>query len=213
MWRLAASLNVLRNQLNAMSPNRSKVSDGTIGNDEHSHHWSDHNPDHGVVHAMDVTSDGAHGIDGQKLADALLASKDDRIKYVISNRRIASGKDGPKPWVWRPYTGKNPHNHHTHLSVTDAGADRTDPWNIDLDVTLKQSVKPTSRPVNPVLALGTKGVDVERMQKALIAHGASIISDSDFGPKTEAALVAFQKAMGLVPDGRCGPYTWDALLG
>jgi peptidoglycan hydrolase-like protein with peptidoglycan-binding domain len=33
----------------------------------------------------------------------------------------------------------------------------------------------------------------------------------NFGPKTEAAVRAFQRSKGLVPDGIVGPKTWAAL--
>jgi hypothetical protein len=38
-----------------------------------------------------------------------------------------------------------------------------------------------------------------------------VTADGNFGPKTEAALRAFQRAHGLVPDGIVGPKTWAAL--
>ena len=67
-WRLARSLAVLRSQINDLSPNRSKISDGTIGNQEHASRVSDHNPNAaGVVTAMDITHDPQHGIDSEKL--------------------------------------------------------------------------------------------------------------------------------------------------
>ena len=61
-WRLARSLETLRAQINALSPNRSKASDGTIGDAAHSARTSDHNPDGGgVVRALDLTHDvGRH---------------------------------------------------------------------------------------------------------------------------------------------------------
>lgn len=41
----------------------------------------------------------------------LLKRQDHRLKYVISNRHIGSGPAGPQPGLWRPYSGKNPHDH------------------------------------------------------------------------------------------------------
>jgi len=40
-WRLARSLEPLRNEVNAAAPNRSKASDGTIGDTAHSSRASD----------------------------------------------------------------------------------------------------------------------------------------------------------------------------
>ncbi len=212
-WRLAGSLTALRNQINALSPNRSKISDGTIGDAAHSSRTSDHNPDAGgVVRGMDITHDPVHGIDSGGLAEALLASRDARIKYVISNGRIASGAGGPSPWIWRKYTGKNPHNHHVHISVVSGKAgDATAPWTFDLAVTPANAAKPVSKPRNPVLVRGNKGPDVERLQERLIAAGLTLLADSDFGPKTETAVKAFQKKRKLVVDGKVGSQTWDAL--
>ncbi|MFA6257329.1 MAG: peptidoglycan-binding domain-containing protein [Candidatus Paceibacterota bacterium] len=36
--------------------------------------------------------------------------------------------------------------------------------------------------------------------------------DGDFGPKTKAAVITFQKLNGLVPDGLVGPLTKGRLL-
>jgi peptidoglycan hydrolase-like protein with peptidoglycan-binding domain len=37
--------------------------------------------------------------------------------------------------------------------------------------------------------------------------------DGELGPKTEAAVEKFQKAMGLKQDGIVGQKTWSAILG
>jgi hypothetical protein len=213
-WRLARSLSTLRDQINALSPNRSKVSDGTIGDVAHSARSSDHNPSGGIVHAMDITNDPAHGIVSRSIAEALAASNDPRIKYLISNGQICSGTGQGKPaWVWRKYIGSNPHNHHFHISVKAAGADDTSPWNLrGVRVAPSKATAPQAPPANPVLVQGNKGPDVERLQKLLNAKGAKLTVDSDFGPKTTAAVKAFQKESGLVKDGKVGTYTWNALL-
>lgn len=138
-WRVAKSLEVLRLQLNQMFPSRSKVSDGAIGDAAHASRNSDHNPwvdlknNRGVVTARDFTHDPAGGLDGGVVADRLRNSHDPRIKYIISNSRIASSAsvEGQPPWVWRPYSGKNAHNHHFHISVLPDRAkyDDESPWN------------------------------------------------------------------------------------
>ncbi|HEX6903316.1 MAG TPA: DNA/RNA non-specific endonuclease [Thermoanaerobaculia bacterium] len=123
-WRVAKSLLALRNQVNAKAPRRSKASDGTIGDAAHATRNSDHNPwvrdgAMGVVTAMDITHDPANGCDAGALAEAIRASRDARVKYIIWNRRIASSSviGGVAAWTWRPYTGSNPHSKHVHISV------------------------------------------------------------------------------------------------
>ena len=116
-WRLAQSLIKLREQVNSKWPERSKVSDGSIGDAAHASRASDHNPwvrdssNQPVVTAIDITHDPEHGCDGAQLSLALIA--DPRVKYVIFNRRIWKSRTGQ----WSPYTGPNPHNHHVHVSV------------------------------------------------------------------------------------------------
>lgn len=117
--RIAKSLAQLRDQVNARWPNRSKVSDGWIGDAAHQATASDHNPNSaGVVTALDITHDTGSGPDTWKLAEILRLRHDPRIKYIISNGRICAGDGGPQPWVWRPYNGPNKHAHHVHVSVS-----------------------------------------------------------------------------------------------
>src|SRR5688500_3284745 len=65
-WRVAKSLLTLRDEVNQAAPQRSKASDGTIGDAAHCRRQSDHNPwvrdgNIGVVTAMDITDDPTHG--------------------------------------------------------------------------------------------------------------------------------------------------------
>jgi putative chitinase len=59
-----------------------------------------------------------------------------------------------------------------------------------------------------LLKLGTEGEDVKKLQ---IKLGVDPIGK--FGPKTEAAVKAWQSANGLTPDGIVGPSTWTKLMG
>jgi hypothetical protein len=106
--------------VNARAPGRSIASDGTIGDGAHQTRDSDHNPwvqdgGVGVVTAIDITHDPDDGCDCNTLVNALIVSRDRRIKYIIWNRQIISSQT--QPWAWRPYHGRNPHTKHFHLSV------------------------------------------------------------------------------------------------
>lgn len=136
-WRVAQCLKKLREQINEIAPNRSISSDGTIGDSAHASRKSDHNPwieDNGIgiVSAFDITHDPINGCDVEKLVNSLVASKDQRIKYIIFNRKIISSSI--KPWEWRPFTGKNPHINHCHISVKNdkESYDSIVPWQINL---------------------------------------------------------------------------------
>lgn len=55
-------------------------------------------------------------------------------------------------------------------------------------------------------------VAIRSGQYLLRARGASISVDGVFGPRTRAAVVAFQKSRGLVADGVIGQQTWRSLI-
>lgn len=140
-WRLARSLETLRNEVNAAWPKRSKVSDGTLGDPAHAARKSDHNPNPaGVVRALDIT---AQGIDANAYAEWLRAlGRTGHIPlqgggYIIWNRHSASASTG---WNWRPYTGSNDHTKHVHCSVGKL------PANYDATVRWGITATPTTRP-------------------------------------------------------------------
>jgi hypothetical protein len=60
----------------------------------------------------------------------------------------------------------------------------------------------------PTLRMGSSSPAVKGLQEGLISAGAAITADGSFGPKTHAAVAAFQKAGGLIADGVVGPKTW-----
>ncbi|MDC0714515.1 peptidoglycan-binding protein [Stigmatella sp. ncwal1] len=69
-----------------------------------------------------------------------------------------------------------------------------------------------SSPSQPTLKLGSSGASVKTLQQALAKAGFSPgAADGQFGPKTAAAVKAFQNAKGLVADGIVGPKTWAKL--
>ena len=63
-----------------------------------------------------------------------------------------------------------------------------------------------------ILKMNTTGKDVERLQKRLHKLGFPPGNiDGDFGPGTEAALIAYQRSKGLLADGVAGPRTLKSL--
>lgn len=181
-WRVAKSLDQLLKQVNEKWPSRSKVSDGSIGDAAHSARTSDHNPnDAGVVCARDFTNDPTTGPVARGLAEALIASRDNRIKYIISNRQICSGADGPSPWKWRKYNGANPHEHHMHISVraTAFFYDNVVPWDL--------SAYGVSKPPVVVVPVGS----TKWIQHELNKHGYHLQEDGYEGPLTQTAIRGF----------------------
>lgn len=116
-------------------PNRNKRSDGIMGDLSHQFLTGPdgklgtaddipNNSDHNLGLAVDITHDPENGCDCNMLAQMAIA--DDRVTYVIWNKRIynrARASEG-----WRPYTGKNGHTHHIHISVHAAARSDASPW-------------------------------------------------------------------------------------
>ena len=64
----------------------------------------------------------------------------------------------------------------------------------------------------PVIAKPMQGPPIQALQHLLRHRGSTITADGIFGPKTEAAVKAFQQSRGLVVDGKAGPQTWPKLI-
>jgi hypothetical protein len=167
-WRLAHSLTRLRDQVNAAYPNRSKASDGTIGDAAHAASSSDHNPNSaGVVTALDLTNDPANGFDVHQLAERVRLNPHPDAKYIISNGRIAGIHTG---WQWRNYTGSNPHSRHAHFSVgrgpdgrSTAPYDNKVDWPVSGGVVPKPSPAPQPQP--GVIGVATVTVPVVNVRQ------------------------------------------------
>ncbi len=219
-YRVAESLNVLLRQINEAAPERSKASDGAIGDAAHASRTSDHNPwiedppGPNVVSARDITHDPGSGADMGVISRALVASRDKRIKYVIFNHRWArsygrAATDGTwlPAWSWQPYSGPNPHEKHMHISVVSTKAlyDSEVLWRLPQS---EPKVYGTVSMVLQKVGPGSVGPMVALVQRALKLAD----DDGEFGPGTLAAVKAFQAAHNLTPvDGICGGDTYRAL--
>ena len=134
-WRLSKAAAQMREQIDDCYPERSRKSDGTIGDSRHSARKSDHNPDkNGWVRALDI--DATLGVSSDETADLVeqirkyaKRAKRKRISYIIYNGRIASPILN---WKWRKYRGSNPHKSHFHISFTTLGDDDNSFFNIPM---------------------------------------------------------------------------------
>ncbi|QRN97395.1 peptidoglycan-binding protein [Archangium violaceum] len=69
-----------------------------------------------------------------------------------------------------------------------------------------------ARSLLPTLQLGSRGPDVRELQTLLNGKGFDCGTvDGVFGPKTQAAVEAFQRAEKITVDGIAGPQVWDRL--
>jgi peptidoglycan hydrolase-like protein with peptidoglycan-binding domain len=64
----------------------------------------------------------------------------------------------------------------------------------------------------PLVSQGAQGHPVPSLQYLLRARGHTVAVDGIFGPRTDAAVRAFQQSKGLAVDGIVGPNTWSALI-
>lgn len=68
--------------------------------------------------------------------------------------------------------------------------------------------------VAPTMKVGSKGAQVVELQKVLNAGGyGTLTEDGNFGPMTKAAVIKWQKAVGLTGDGVVGPMSREKLNG
>jgi len=146
-WILVPSLVKLRSEFNAIAPDRDKSSDGSVGDAAHQDSQSDHNADEtgnvpirdadktNEVHAIDVDVDlRTPGLNMEKVVQFLLtrcrSGAENRLRYIIYDRRIWSASDG---WVQRRYTGANAHDKHAHFSASYTSGREADtrPWRLE----------------------------------------------------------------------------------
>lgn len=135
-WWPADGLVALREQVNAMYPERDTASDGVIGDEAHSERVSDHNPDGssnppGVVRAWDMDENLSGDRNAaMRIADHLRVEmkegREKRLKYIIYEGRICSARSN---WDWRGHTG-DPHLKHVHFSFSDSADHDGSRWSL-----------------------------------------------------------------------------------
>lgn len=224
-WHIAPALKQMLAEVNKKWPNRSRLSDGGIGNAAHSARASDHNPNgRGSVNAYDITIAGID--EGTLIAQA---KKHPSVRYIIFNRRIMNRDIGN--FRARYYSGSNPHNKHVHISLYQSAAaeNRRQSWGL-------ANAKPVSGVGggggssygNPnakhevgsrIMRKGSAGTDVQWLQKRLYKLGYTITPkkngtfDGMFGPEVDKAVRALQRAAKIAVDGDAGKDTIAAAKG
>jgi hypothetical protein len=148
-WRVAGSILQLHEQLQEAAPAAAPTTKGgrvdpnewgTVSDAAHSS-TSDHTPHDfpgwgtQIVTAGDFPNRPDLGLDAHRVLDDIRRSRDERVKYGISNDQMFSSypTSAYPAWTWRPYNPTDPrrdkHLTHGHLSVVgDARADGTQPW-------------------------------------------------------------------------------------
>ena len=64
----------------------------------------------------------------------------------------------------------------------------------------------------PLVRQGDRDHPVKTLQYLLRERGHTVTVDGIFGPRTDAAVRAFQRSAHLAVDGIVGPNTWGALI-
>lgn len=125
-WQLAAALITLEQQANTLAPDRSKASDGSIGDQSHANRNSAHNSKP-FVHALDLTHDPAGGFDARAFEEALARAciaGERRIKGIggyntkTNSERWFALRDGVWSWIDQDLHGAS-HKTHTHVEVNE----------------------------------------------------------------------------------------------
>jgi len=196
-WYVDKGLGVLIAQLKWKYPG---IEIGTIAGGGHVATWpaTDHAPEpDGSVDAADLmigpdfTTDDAY-----QVVDALVKHRDERIAYIIWQKRIISST--VQPWVWRPYKGADPHTGHPHISVNDKHENDTSSW--DLSTEDDNEMFPEK---------GDTGNGVKYWQNVLTMLDYNVGKiDGVYGPMMEAAVNEYRAKFGQGPNS--GISAWHA---
>ncbi|MDI9476482.1 MAG: LysM peptidoglycan-binding domain-containing protein [Natronincolaceae bacterium] len=107
-------------------------------------------------------------------------------------------------------------SHNVSLSAMLAANPGVNPDRLSIGqvICIPRGPTPPSPPTGacPTLSIGSRGASVARLQQLLINEGYNPGSvDGIFGPRTQSAVMAFQRDTHIPIDGIVGVRTWTAL--
>lgn|GEM_PF-2305708 len=158
------------------------------------------------VMVLNPTTLGYHtSVSGTSFACPIVVCK---IALLMAAYKKHIGKWPTEPWVYTQLKLMT-------LDLGDGGRDPLYGWGwVDIKTPAAVELPGKEEPIvtRRTLRKGMTGDDVRELQTLLLKHGFDPQgTDGDFGTKTEAAVKAFQEALGLTVDGIVGPKTWAAL--
>lgn len=175
-----------------------------------------------------LTQINVYGDNGRWLMEKFGLTSPEQLLDPAVNARVAFGLAylfDPPFRPWGPYRGESP-TFNTDLPearaavaeaerqgllgqpLPDGGVPAPSP---DPAATATTNAAPAAAS-HPVLRIGARGEEVKDLQRQLIAAGFDPGPvDGWFGPRTQAAVRAFQHSRGIAVDGWVGPQTWGRL--
>jgi peptidoglycan hydrolase-like protein with peptidoglycan-binding domain len=175
-----------------------------------------------------LTQINVYGENGRWLMEKFGLTSPEQLLDPAVNARVAFGLAylfDPPFRPWGPYRGESP-TFNTDLPearaavaeaerqgllgqpLPDGGASAPGPDPAATATTGTASAAAS----HPVLRIGARGEDVKDLQRQLVAAGFDPGPvDGWFGPRTQAAVRAFQHSRGIAVDGWVGPQTWGRL--
>jgi hypothetical protein len=193
-----------------------------------SHEWDDHDRIHQYRTDVAQTFGGFTLTIDQNWVDVGLGSVAPRAKQLCTGvdvdlRRYPTLKAGARgPAVEAAQcllrrSGFSKAKISGHYAASTAAAVRKAQRKLDQKVTGKVT-RPTwvallARGSRPVLKVGATGEQVRRLQRSLTAAGRRTRVDGVYSPRTEKAVVRYQRKAGLAATGVVTTEVWDAFLG